>query len=85
MTPYKCPACDGFGKRVRKEGGKKKRCKACHGTCVVWSQTYNYAYPQWTYTSGLVADVATDTVVDTGVYGTAGQTWAAQDVTITAS
>jgi hypothetical protein len=62
MTPYKCPACDGFGKRVRKEGGKKKRCKACHGTCVVWSQGYNYP---WTYTTPYITDhgsISTDTV-----------------------
>jgi hypothetical protein len=70
MTPYKCPACDGFGKRVRKVGGKKKRCLACHGTCVVWSQDVSYP---WTLGTGYGS---TDTVVDTGVQDT---TWANVD------
>ncbi len=47
-TPFKCPACDGFGKRARKPGGKRKKCRACQGSCVVWSlDTYRPAPYYW--------------------------------------
>jgi hypothetical protein len=42
MTPYKCPACDGYGRRERKPGGRKKRCRACDGSCVVWDTSFTY-------------------------------------------
>ncbi len=47
-APFKCPACDGYGKRERVPGGKRKKCKACMGSCIVWSSDgalpYTYIY-----------------------------------------
>ena len=42
MTPFKCPACDGYGKRERKPGGKRKKCRACQGSCIVWDSAPTY-------------------------------------------
>ena len=42
MTPHKCPACDGYGKRARKPGGKRKKCLACQGSCIVWEGAPSY-------------------------------------------
>jgi len=60
MTPFKCPACDGYGKRERKPGGKRKKCRACQGSCIVWDSAPTYRpaphywhSPYW-YSSGTI-------------------------------
>ena len=90
MTPFKCPACDGFGKRARKEGGKKKCCRACNGECIVWQPAHfgqpYFAHGWWNgpgwygglyYTSSL--SVGTTTIdastVSTSIADMAGTTY----------
>ncbi len=67
MTPFKCPACDGYGRRARKPGGKRKKCRACQGSCVVWSlDTYRPAPHYWHSPYW----VSSGTVLTDGTYGT---------------
>lgn len=81
MTPFKCPACDGYGKRARKPGGKRKKCRACQGSCILWESVpvyrpapYYWHNPYWYGNStldGVVLCNGTDGISYTGSTNTA--------------
>ena len=77
MTPFKCPACDGYGRRARKPGGKRKKCRACQGSCVVWSlDTYRPAPHYWHSPYWYL--------IDSLSHGTTGDVRYGNDTTVTA-